>query len=281
MKETTVAKGTPKVDERRMDTALDQAIQRCQDYLLDHQYDKGYWWGELEANVTITSEYLLLTHFLGVADKERWGQIVEYLKHMQRPDGTWPIYYGGPSDLNATVEAYFAVKMAGVSPEEPFMERAREFILSQGGVPKVRNFTKIWLSLFGQWDWDATPVMPPELMFLPPSFPFNIYEFSSWARATIVPMLIILNKRPVCPIPDYARIDELFLPDGGPLTYTIRGKPAPVSWQSLFIRIDAALRIWERVPFKPGRQKAIKMAERWIVDHQEEDGSWGGIQPPW
>ncbi|MFQ5872344.1 MAG: squalene--hopene cyclase [Dehalococcoidia bacterium] len=285
MKDTAVGKGQQKIGGKLPDgpsgKAVDQAIERCRQYLLDNQYDEGYWWGELESNVTITSEYLLLTHFLGVADKERWAQIVEYLKRKQRPDGTWPIYYGGPSDLNATVEAYFAMKLAGVSSDKPFMVKAREFILSRGGVPKVRNFTKIWLSLFGQWDWDATPVMPPEIMLLPPSFPFNIYEFASWARATIVAMLVILNKRPVHPIPDYARIDELFPPDCGPLSYTVRGEPAPFSWQRAFIGLDKVLRLWERIPFKPGREKALELAERWIVEHQEADGSWGGIQPPW
>lgn len=264
-----------------MQEAVARAIDRCQQYLLKDQYEDGFWWGELEANVTITAEYLLLSHFLGIGDQKRWDQIVGYLREKQLPDGAWCIYYGGPSDLNATVEAYFAMKLAGVSPDDPSMVKAREFILSRGGVPKVRNFTKIWLSLFGQWDWDATPAMPPEMIFLPPSFPFNIYEFSSWARATIVPMLIILNKRPVCAIPDYARIDELFPSNGGPLSYTVRKQPAPFSWQRFFIALDGGLRVWERIPFKPVRDAAIRKAEQWILDHQEADGCWGGIQPPW
>ena len=260
---------------------LSWAIKRCQDYLLDRQYDDGYWWAELEANATITSEYLMLTHFLDVADGERWDQIVNYLKRTQGDDGTWPIYFGGPSDLNATVEAYFALKLAGESPNEPFMAKAREFILSRGGVPKVRNFTKIWLALFGQWPWDATPVMPPEIMFLPTALPFNLYEFSSWARPTIIAMLIILNKRPVREVPEYARIDELFPADSGPLKYTVRGKPSGIGWQSFFIWLDKGLRVWERIPLKPGRGKAIKKAEQWILEHQNPDGSWAGIQPPW
>ena len=285
MRETEVHTGGERAGIRSRDGAMaqgvDRAINRCQKYLLDHQYDDGFWWGELESNATITSEYLLLTHFLGVADRKRWDQIVRYLRSKQLPDGAWSIYYGGPSDLNITVEAYFAMKLAGISPDEPFMAKAREFILSRGGVPEVRNFTKIWLSLFGQWDWDATPAMPPEIMFLPPSFPFNFYEFSSWARATIVPMLIILNKRPVCPIPDYARIDELYPSGHRRLSYTVRNRPAPFSWQQFFIGLDGLLHLWERVPFKPGREKAIEMAEDWIIEHQEGDGSWAGIQPPW
>ncbi|MCH8088684.1 MAG: squalene--hopene cyclase [Chloroflexi bacterium] len=260
---------------------LDRAIERCQKYLLDSQYQDGYWWGELEANVAITSEYLMLTHFFDIGDRNRWQQIVEYLKSKQRSDGTWSVYYDGPGNLNITVEAYFAMKLAGVSPDEPYMVRAREFILSQGGLPKVRNFTKIWLALLGQWDWKATPVMPPELMWLPPFFPFNIYEFSSWARATIVPMTIILNKRPVRPVPDYARIDELMPTQAGKPSYTLRDEPGVASWQRLFVGMDGLLRLWDRVPLKPGRGRAFQKAEQWILQHQESNGAWAGIQPPW
>ncbi|UCH86200.1 MAG: squalene--hopene cyclase, partial [Dehalococcoidia bacterium] len=184
---TAVKKSTADISE-----AVGVAIQRAQDYLLSIQYPEGYWWAELETNVCMAAEYLLLTHFLGAADRRRWDKIINYLRRQQLPDGTWSIYHGGPSDLNATVEAYFALKLAGVSPEEPAMAKARRFVLSRGGVPKVRIFTKVWLALFDQWDWRGVPVLPPEFMLLPSWFPLNIYEFASWARATIVPMLIIL-----------------------------------------------------------------------------------------
>ena len=130
----------------------------------------------------------------GSQTKRGGGRLSTYIRRQQRPDGTWAIYYGGPPDLNATVEAYFALKLAGVSADEPAMRQARDFVLSAGGVPRTRIFTKIWLALFGQWDWRGVPVLPPELMFLPHWFPLNIYDFASWARATIVPMLIILSR---------------------------------------------------------------------------------------
>lgn len=262
--------------------ALDQAIERSQDHLLRIQYPEGCWWGELESNVTITAEYLLLTHLLGVKDPVRWRKIANYLKEKQLPDGSWNIYYGGSGDLNATVESYFALKLAGVSLDEPSMQKAREFVLSKGGVPKARVFTKIWLALFGQWSWDNLPVMPPELMLLPAWFPFNIYEFASWARATIVPLLVILTKRPVYPIPKWANIDELY-PGGRekvqPTRYPLPKKSG--FWGSFFHTVDGTLHLYEKLPWKPGREGAMERAERWIVEHQEADGSWGGIQPPW
>jgi squalene-hopene/tetraprenyl-beta-curcumene cyclase len=280
MKETR-PKSAPSKDSADISEALGVAIQRAQNYLLSIQYPDGYWWGELETNVCMAAEYLLLTHFLGAPDRRRWDKIVNYLRRQQLPDGTWSIYHGGPSDLNATVEAYFALKLAGVYPDEPAMEKARQFVLSRGGVPRVRIFTKIWLALFGQWDWRGVPVLPPELMLLPSWFPINIYEFASWARATIVPMLVILSRRPVCPVPTEARIDELYPAPRDQVDYSLPKSAKFLSWKTCFLTADKFLRFYERRGWKPFRRRATLAADRWIVEHQEADGSWGGIQPPW
>ena len=149
------------VDSQNDASVLDEAIRRSQNYFLRAQDDRGYWSGELESNVTMAAEYLLLTHFLGCTDAGRWRKISNYLRKQQRPDGSWAIWYGGPPDLNASVESYFALKMAGINANDPMMVRARNFILSVGGIPQVRIFTKIWLSLFGQWDWRGVPVLLP------------------------------------------------------------------------------------------------------------------------
>jgi squalene-hopene/tetraprenyl-beta-curcumene cyclase len=264
-----------------MRPALDEAIRRTRDYFLRTQHADGYWVGELETNVCMAAEYLLLTHFLGIADDKRWGKVATYLKGQQSADGTWTIYFGGPPDLNATVEAYLALKLAGASPDEPYMRRAREFVLSAGGIPRVRVFTKIWLALFGQWDWRGVPALPPELMFLPRWFPLNIYDFASWARATIVPMLIILTERPVCPISENARIDELYPGGRKQAPYTLPRPKNMLSWKGFFHAADSVLRSYDRVAISPLREAAYRAAERWIVARQEADGSWAGIQPPW
>ncbi len=268
-------------DARISIDGLDEALRRAQDYFLRTQHPEGYWSGELETNVCMAAEYLLLTHFLAVADPELWRKVATYLRRQQRPDGTWPIYYGGAPDLNATVEAYFALKLAGASPAEPQMLRARDFVLSAGGVPNVRIFTKIWLALFGQWDWRGVPVLPPELMFLPHWFPLNIYDFASWARATIVPMLIILSERPVCPVPDSARIDELYPAPRDEIDYCLPRSRHALTWKGFFRTADRLLRRYERIASRTLRESALRAAERWIVARQEADGSWGGIQPPW
>ena len=261
--------------------ALDGAIRRAHSYLLSVQYEDGYWWGELESNSTMEAEYILLTHFLGVADKGHWSKLANHIIGQQRDDGTWGQFYGAPGDLSTSTECYFALKLTGVSADEPFMRKARDFILSKGGVPKARVFTKIWLALFGQWEWKGVPVVPPEIMLLPSWFPVSIYEFSSWARATIVPMLILLDRKPVRAIPEPAHIDELYPLPRKRTDYSISRPKRLIGWDTLFYTGDTLLRQLEKLPWKPTRTQAIRRAEEWIIEHQEADGSWGGIQPPW
>ncbi len=260
---------------------LDNAIRTAQDHLLEIQHPDGYWWGELESNATMEAEYLLLTQFLGVADRGQWKKLSRHIIDRQRSDGTWGQFYDAPGDLSTTTECYFALKFAGYSPDEPFMERAREFILSKGGVPNTRVFTKIWLALFGQWDWRGVPVMPPELMLLPKWAPVNVYEFASWARSTIVPLLIVLDRKPIRPAPEWAQIDELYPQPRSQTDYSIARPKRLVGWETFFYAGDTVLRHLDKLPWKPTRVQAIRRAERWILDHQESDGSWGGIQPPW
>lgn len=267
--------------EEQLKARVGNTIHKAQQFMLSIQQEEGFWWGELESNPTMEAEYLMLSYILGVEDKERWRKIANYILDRQQEDGSWAQYYQAPGNLSTSVECYAALKLAGVATDSDAMNKAREFILSKGGVPQVRIFTKIWLALLGQYDWKGVPAMPPELMFLPTWFPFNIYEFSSWARATIVPMTIILTEKPVKALPDWASIDELYPAPRDKVDYSLsRPKPIP-SWSSFFYGADRLLRLYEKAPIKPGRSWAKQMAAQWILSHQEADGSWGGIQPPW
>ncbi len=260
---------------------LDVSIQRAIDHLIGLQDQSGFWWAELEANCSIHAEYLLLTHFMGVPNPDRWEKTVNYLKNEQLPDGGWPIWHGGPGDLNIAVEAYFAMKLAGVPPEDPALVRAREFILSQGGVANTRVFTKMWLALFGQWDWRGTPALPAELVLLPTWSPFNIYEFASWARATVVACTSLMTIKPTCPVPEFARIDELYLEGRDNTKYSYGKTGKPLSWNGVFRLVDQGLKFGDKAPIKPFRKRALQVAAEWLLQRQEADGSWGGIQPPW
>jgi len=189
---------------------VSEAVRKTQSYYINEQHKDGYWWYELEANVSITSEYLMLLYFLGIRDEEKYRKIAHHILKNQRPDGTWALYWGGQGDLSTTVEAYFALKLAGLPADDPRLRTAKEFVLGQGGVEASRVFTKIYLALFGEYDWKAIPSIPPGLLFLPTWFPINIYNFSSWARSTIVPLSMIVDIKPPRPIPDNVRIRDLF-----------------------------------------------------------------------
>lgn len=190
---------------------LDDAVRRSQAWFLSRQHaSEGYWVAELEADTTLTAEYLMLRRFLARVDPERERKAVHYLRAMQLPDGGWPIFYGGPSEISASVKAYFALKLSGISADEPFMLRARDCILAMGGVVCANVFTKITLALFEQYDWKGIPSMPPEIMLLPKRFYFSIYAISYWSRAVLIPLLVVFASQPVCRIPKEQGIDELY-----------------------------------------------------------------------
>ena len=260
--------------------SLDACIDRSVKHLLSLQAEDGYWWAELESNATMAAEHLLLERFLGTTEPERERGIVRYLLGLQCEDGSWPVYWGGPGDVSISTEAYFALKLAGVDPEREEMQRAREFIRSRGGVAATRIFTKLWLSLFGQFEWSALPAMPPESILMPISSPLNIYMFASWARATIVAILVVWAYRPVVSIPSYAHVEELYLDPADRRSIPLKRDRWPLTWRNAFLGIDKVLHAHERLPWKPLRKFALKECERWIIEHQEADGTWGVIQPP-
>ena len=187
--------------------ALEDALERARDRLLSLQDPGGWWKAELQTNVTMDAEDLLLREFLGIRDADVLRRAANWIRSQQREDGTWANFYGAPANLSTTIEAYAALKLAGDPIDAPHMAAAREYILGAGGVEKARVFTHIWLALFGMWPWEDVPALPPELLFLPPWLPLNIYDFACWARQTVVPLTVVGSFRPVRPLP--FGLDEL------------------------------------------------------------------------
>lgn len=257
---------------------VSEAIRKTHEYYIEQQHKDGYWWYELESNVTITAEYLMLLHFLGLKDAARDRKIAQHILKNQRPDGTWSIHWGGEGDLSTTVEAYFALKLAGYSADLLPLKKARDFILESGGVEASRVFTKIFLALFGEFQWRAIPSIPVEINLLPSWFPINIYNFSSWARSTLVPLSVVLDRKPVRPLAAGAGIQELYK-EPGELPPVTTQKLSPFSWKRFFIVLDSLMKAVEDMPVRPLRTKALKKTEKWIHDHQDPTGDWGGIQP--
>ena len=260
-----------RLPEDRLDAAVDKAVS----YLNGLQHKDGYWLGELEADTTLESDYIFYLHVLGRLDDKRVEKLAEYVRRRQLEDGGWNIYFGGPSEINATVKAYFALKLAGHSPESKLMTRARERVLQLGGLEKTNSFTRLYLALAGVITWDMVPAIPPELMFLPQWSPINIYEMSSWTRAIVIPLTILFARKPCWPVPSHARLDELFT--GKPLT-SGQGKSSNL-WRSFFLTLDRALKLYERSPWKPGRERAVQRSAEWMLGHFERSEGLAAIYP--
>jgi squalene-hopene/tetraprenyl-beta-curcumene cyclase len=248
---------------------LDRAVEAGVDRLVALQQPGGWWVGELESNVTITAEHLFFLEFLRIRDDETTGRILAELLARQRADGLWSIYHGGEPDLNATIEAYAALRLAGLSDRAPQLAAARRFCEERGGIGAARVFTRIWFALFGMWPWEAVPQLPAELALLRPWMPVSLYTFACWARQTVLPLAVVMHYRPVRPLPPGRAWTEL---DLGPVERPVR---------NIWDDVDRLLGLYARSPIKPGRERALGIAERWIADRQERDGCWGGIQPPW
>jgi squalene-hopene/tetraprenyl-beta-curcumene cyclase len=241
--------------------------------LLSLQDEAGWWRGELQTNVTMDAEDMLLRELLGIRRVEETERSAAWIRSQQRTDGTWSNFHGGPGDLSTTIEAYWALRLAGDEPEAEHMRAAADFVRARGGIERARVFTHVWLALFGLWSWDQVPALPPEIVLLPPWVALNIYDFACWARQTIVALSLVMAHRPRHELP--FALEEL----RGPEPWRAAN---PTSARGRWLtRLDRALRVYERRPPRLLRRISMARAERWIVRRQEADGSWGGIQPPW
>jgi squalene-hopene/tetraprenyl-beta-curcumene cyclase len=228
--------------------------------------------GELQTNVTMTAEHVLLLSFLGLNHEDIRDGAVKHILGAQRADGSWSLFFDGPADLSTTVEAYAALKVLGVDPQSDVMLCALRVIHEQGGVARARVFTKIWLALFGEYPWEGVPSMPPELVHLQPNVPLNLYDFACWARGTVAGLLLVISRRPVRPLG--CSLAELVRPGTESLLTSVPGS-GPFWWA------DKLQKVYEKLPWQPGRDLSRRLVASWVLDRQESDGSWGGIQPPW
>ncbi len=263
---------------------LEFALKKGEKGLLARQDQKeGYWVEELEADTTLTSEYIMLRRFLDLVDLDRERKAARYLIDTQLPDGGWPIFLGGPTDISASVKAYFALKLCGVSPHEPFMVKAKDIIHQKGGVAQANVFTKITLALFGQYDWRGIPCMPPEIFLAPHWFYFNLYAVSYWSRAVIVPLLIIFAHRPLCTVHQEHGISELFVEPFDTIDYSqippLHRDSSFFSWRNFFVWVDSLLRLYESYPIQSLRKMALKKAQKWMVARMDGEGGLGAIYP--
>jgi squalene-hopene/tetraprenyl-beta-curcumene cyclase len=254
------------------------AIERGVNHLLSLQAREGFWLGELEADTTLESDYVFYLHVLGKADPGRIAKLAAYVRRRQLPDGGWNIYFGGPSELNATVKAYLALRLAGDAPGTTHMELARRRVHQLGGLESANSFTRFYLALVGGVGWEMAPAVPPELLLLPRWFPVNIYEMSSWTRGIVVPLTILYALKPHWSLPGQLRVDELLCDPKHKLRAFDWSEPW-LSWRNCFLALDRACKLYDRMPWQPLRQRALRQAREWLLEHLERTDGLAAIYP--
>jgi squalene-hopene/tetraprenyl-beta-curcumene cyclase len=245
---------------------ISEAITRAQQNLLRQQREDGHWCGELLVDSTLCSDFVLFMHWLGEVDMNLQERCARHILKRQLHDGGWNIYFGGPSEINASVKGYFALKLAGYSPDLPFMRKARENILRLGGIPRTNTFSKLYLALLGQFPWKYLPTIPVEMILLPSWAPFHIYKMSSWSRAMLIPLAIINHFKPTRSLPGNKQLHELY-----PLGTEQSDLRLPRSerfwtWRNFFLRVNDVLKILHPLRINPMRKRALEEAERWMLE---------------
>ena len=260
--------------------AVHQAFDRARKALLGKQHAKGYWVGELQGDSILESEYLLLMFILGLENDAHLPKITNFLRKLQNPDGGWSLFPGGPPDVSGTVKGYFALKLMGDSPSAPHMVRARELILSLGGAEKCNTFTKFYFAALGQISFDACPAIPPEIVFLPSWFYFNLYNVSAWTRTMILPLGIVTALRPVRKLSAEQGIAELYIDRSAANRLADPVAGIPRNWSQAFTVIDNILKRYNESPLSWLRDRALAAAEKWMLEHMEGCDGLGAIFPP-
>ncbi len=255
-----------------------QPTQASARSLLAKQHPQGFWQGDLTADTTLESDYVLLLLWLYPPEAGAWkpeiqskiGKAMRTILDRQLSDGGWDIYSEGPAEVNATTRAYVALRVGGHDPDQPFMQRARECILALGGLQATNSYTKNNLSMFGLFPRKYTPSVPPELVLIPGNV---LYEISSWSRAIVVPLSILQASGVQRKVPGNWTVDELLVPNRK-LTF-----PKKDAFSLMFHQVDKILKLWEKRGFKDIRAKAIREAEKWMLDHMRFTDGLGAIFP--
>ncbi|HEY3932617.1 MAG TPA: prenyltransferase/squalene oxidase repeat-containing protein, partial [Verrucomicrobiae bacterium] len=259
---------------------LEAAILRSQKFLLGEQKPDGYWNGELMVDSTLVSDTIIYHHWNGKVDREWQRKAVNHIFSMQLPDGGWNIYYGGPSEVNATIKAYLALKLAGVSVTDRRMLKAREAALQFGGVPRMNTFSKLYLALIGLFPWEYVPTIPCEVLLLGKWFHVNFWDMSNWSRSMLVPLAIINHFKPTRPVK--VNLDELYPAGIHERDLALAPDPEKISLRNFFLWLDRLHKFAEwfaEHKIHPFRKMALKKCENWMLERFEGTDGLAAIFP--
>jgi squalene-hopene/tetraprenyl-beta-curcumene cyclase len=267
---------------RSIDTGAQNAVERARARLVELQAEDGHWCGELTADTTLESDYILFQLWLYPPSGALWApptrplidKAVQSIFERQLDDGGFEIFAGGPSEVSASVKAYVALKLAGVNACDPRMARLRGRILELGGIQAANSYVKINLGLFDLYPRQYCPSIPPEIVLLP----FRLlYQMSAWTRAIAVSLAIVHAANPRRPVPEGFDLQELWVEGVSPAFHR---DGSLLSWHNTFLAADGFLKWWERNGSQAIRRKAIARAAEWMIERLRHSDGLGAIYPP-
>jgi len=255
-------------------------VERAQRWLLERQHPEGYWQAALEANGEMNAEFIIFNRFMGLEpDPALDAKLKKHLLDIQQADGSWALFPGGEGHLSTTIEAYFALKLAGMRAGDEPMMQCRRWVLAKGGIAKAGTLARFYLAAMNQVPWHSTPMLPVEIALLPTWFPVNMYELSSWARGTLFALMVLQAQKPAVTIDWRQGVLELYIQPPHFTKFKLPRGARPFSLRNALLLTDKLLRYYDRNHQPNLRTRALRYAEHWLLEHQDANGSWGGIQP--
>lgn len=262
------------------DPNVDATIKRSQQYLLRHQKSEGYWIGELMVDSTLVADTIAYHHWHGKVDPEWQRKAVNHIFSLQLEEGGWNIYRHGPAEVNATVKAYLALKLAGVPVTDPRMLKARAVARSLGGPARMNTFSKLYLALLGLYPWKHVPTVPCEVIMLGKWFHVNFHDMSNWSRGMLVPLAIINHFKPTRPV--NVTLDELYHEGVNDRELSLPRDPQTFTWRNFFLGLDQVHKLAEwfaRHHIHPFRKRALKKNKEWMLERLEGADGLAAIFP--
>jgi squalene-hopene/tetraprenyl-beta-curcumene cyclase len=258
---------------------LDSTIEEVASAIADQQAADGHWVYDLEADATISAEYILLNHYVDEVDPKTEAKLANYLRKIQGAHGGWPLYHGGDLDMSASVKAYYALKLAGDDIDAPHMVRAREAILENGGAARCNVFTRISLALFEQVPWTACPLIRVEVLLAPRRTPLSVMDkVSYWSRTVMVPLLVLQALKPKASNPLKIGVQELFVTPPEEEKNWLQNPTGHWLGEVMLFADKVARHL---VPYMPkfAQRRAIEKAMSFIMERLNGEDGLGGIFP--
>lgn len=114
--------------------------------------------------------------------------LMQYMRNQQNADGGWGLHIEGHSTMFGTALQYVSLRLLGEDKEASHMQKARKWILENGGITGIPSWGKFYLSVLGVYEWEGCNSLFPEIWLLPKSLPFHPWRYWCHARMVYLPM---------------------------------------------------------------------------------------------